>query len=459
MEIAIDILWSQVLERLQLELSRPTFETWIKTASAQSFEHNCLVIRTPNPFARNWLQKYYINTIANVVQDIVGHSVEIYLTVAQGDEASHISDQKVDWDLLPQGNIPPKPTNIQPKTSELNPKYVFSRFVVGANNRMAHAAALAVAESPGMEFNPLFLCGGVGLGKTHLMQAIGHYRLEVFPDSKIFYVSTEKFTNDFITAIGKKDGMQSFREHYRAADILLVDDIQFIEGKEGTQEEFFHTFNTLYEAGKQVVIASDRPPNQIPRLQERLCSRFSMGLIADIQAPDLETRMAILQKKAEYENIRLPRDVIEYIAANYTSNIRELEGALIRALAYISIWGLPMTVENIAPVLEPPMEKLETTPEIILKVVSECLNISIEDLKSNSRRREISWARQIAMYLMRQNTDLSLPRIGEEFGGKDHTTVLYSCEKITQLRDNNPELTQTLKQLNDRIQMNSRPKK
>lgn len=459
MEIAIDILWSQVLERLQRELSRPTFETWIKTASAQSFEHNCLVIRTPNPFARNWLQKYYINTIANVVQDIVGHPVEIYLTVAQGDEASHISDNQVDWDLPPQGNIAPKSTNNQPKTPELNPKYVFSRFVVGANSRMAHAAALAVAESPGMEFNPLFLCGGVGLGKTHLMQAIGHYRLEVFPDSKIFYVSTEKFTNDFITAIGKKDGMQSFRQHYRTADILLVDDIQFIEGKEGTQEEFFHTFNTLYEVGKQVVIASDRPPNQIPRLQERLCSRFSMGLIADIQAPNLETRMAILQKKAEYENIRLPRDVIEYIAANYTNNIRELEGALIRALAYISIWGLPMTVENIAPVLEPPMEKLETTPEIILKVVSESLNISVEDLKGNSRRREISWARQIGMYLMRQNTDLSLPRIGEEFGGKDHTTVKYSCDKITQLRDNNQELTQTLKQLNDRIQMNSRPKR
>ncbi|QSJ17322.1 chromosomal replication initiator protein DnaA [Nostoc sp. UHCC 0702] len=455
MEIPIDSLWSQVLERLQIELSRPTFETWIKTASAERLENNCLVIITPNPFARNWLQKYYINTIANVVRDILGHPIEIYITVAQGDAVAHLGEAEVSWELPNQNvvseNVPKKGQT----TTKLNSKYIFSRFVVGANNRMAHAASLAVAESPGKEFNPLFLCGGVGLGKTHLMQAIGHYRWEIDRDSKIFYVSTEQFTNDLITAI-RNDSMQKFREHYRAADVLLVDDIQFIEGKEYTQEEFFHTFNTLHEAGKQVVIASDRPPNQIPRLQERLCSRFSMGLIADIQTPDLETRMAILQKKAEYDNIRLPRDVIEYIAFHFTSNIRELEGALIRAVAYISIWGLPMTVENIAPVLETPSEKVKATSEAILTVVADAFNVSIEDLKSNSRRREISWARQIGMYLMRQHTDLSLPRIGEEFGGKDHTTVIYSHDKIAQLRESDRSLAQTLRQLSDRINMTSR---
>ncbi|BAY21609.1 chromosomal replication initiator protein DnaA [Calothrix sp. NIES-2100] len=455
MEIPLDNLWSQVLERLQLELSRPTFETWIKTASAERLENNCLVICTPNPFARNWLQKYYINTIANVVQDIFGHPVEIYLTVAQGEAVSHLHEREVAWELPVQSNVSETIAKNKQKTSELNVKYVFSRFVVGANNRMAHAASLAVAEYPGREFNPLFLCGGVGLGKTHLMQAIGHYRWEICPDCKIFYVSTEQFTNDLITAI-RQDSMQSFREHYRAADVLLVDDIQFLEGKEYTQEEFFHTFNTLHEAGKQVVIASDRPPNQIKSLQERLCSRFSMGLIADIQPPDLETRMAILQKKAEYEKILLSRDVIEYIASNYTSNIRELEGALTRAIAYISIWGLPMSVDSIAPVLETPNQKVATTPEVILKVIADVFQVSIEDLKSNSRRREISWARQIGMYLMRQHTDLSLPRIGEEFGGKDHTTVIYSCDKIIQLRDSDRTLANTLRQLSDRINMHSR---
>ncbi|MFM7407939.1 MAG: chromosomal replication initiator protein DnaA [Cuspidothrix sp.] len=455
MEISLDGLWNHVLERLQLELAPPTFETWIKPAYAHHLENNCLVIYAPNPFARNWLQKYYIHTIANVVQDIVGYPVEIYITVVEDNQENKVSyfhEYGVGQELLSISPILTNKAINNQKTSDLNSKYVFSRFVVGPNNRMAHAAALAVAEYPGREFNPLFLCGGVGLGKTHLMQAIGNYRWEICPSSKIFYVSTEQFTNDLISAI-REDSMQSFREHYRAADLLLVDDIQFLEGKEYTQEEFFHTFNTLHESGKQVVIASDRPPNQIPSLQERLCSRFSMGLIADIQTPDLETRMAILQKKAEYENIRLPGEVVEYIASNCTSNIRELEGALIRALAYISIWGLPMTVENLAPILGTPSQKIETTPEIILNIVADTFKIAIEDLKSNSRRREISWARQIGMYLMRQYTNLSLPKIGEEFGGKDHTTVMYSCEKITQLQESDQTLVQTLHQLSDRIQM------
>jgi len=445
-EMSPQQLWSQVQERLQQQLSQPSFETWIETASAEEWNNNSLVIRAPNPFARNWLQKHYITTIAEAVQDIVGQPIEIQIAVAQSDDASLSSSTTNRSDSLPSSRL---------SKSELNPKYVFSRFVVGSNNRMAHAASLAVAEYPGREFNPLFICGGVGLGKTHLMQAIGHYRLEISPDSKIFYVSTEQFTNDLIAAI-RQDSMQHFREHYRAADVLLVDDIQFIEGKEYTQEEFFYTFNTLHEAGKQVVLASDRPPNQIPRCSERLSSRFAMGLIADIQAPDLETRMAILQKQAEYENIRLPREVIEYIATNYTSNIRELEGALIRAVAYTSISGFPITVDNIASALNPPVGKVVASPEAILMAVADTFNVSVEELKGNSRRREISWARQVGMYLMRQHTELSLPRIGEEFGGKDHTTVMYSCEKIEQLQQGDSHLSQTLRQLSDRINLASK---
>ena len=456
---ALEQLWQDVLTKLQAQLSRPTYETWIKPTQAQSLSDDILIISTQNPFARNWLQKHYVCTIATVVQEMLGKPVMVQVTVTPDGHDANLLQPKpeVTW---PSPSALPRPAeaeeNHQPgqedSYNDLNPKAVFSRFVVGSNNRMAHAASLAVAESPGREFNPLFLCGGVGLGKTHLMQAIGHYRREISHKARVAYVSTEQFTNDLITAI-RKDSMQHFRSHYRDVDILLVDDIQFIEGKEYTQEEFFHTFNTLHEAGKQIVLASDRPPNQILRLQERLISRFSMGLIADIQPPDFETRMAILQKKAEYENVRLPREAIEYIASAYTSNIRELEGALIRAIAYTSISGLAMTVENLMPVLNPPTEKVEASPGAVLAAVAEEFKVAIEDLKGASRRREISLARQVGMYLMRQLTDLSLPKIGDEFGGKDHTTVMYSCDKIEKLIKKDPDMDKTIRQLSDRINL------
>ena len=451
MSISAQQLWSQVLERLEQQLNRPTFETWIQTTTIEELRDNSVTVCTPNPFVLNHLQKHYLHVIGSVVAEILGKPVDIYLTLDRGDNTEWIDRNVTITTPRPHND---RSTN---KLTKLNPKYTFYRFVVGPTNRMAHAAALAVAESPGRDFNPLFLCGGVGLGKTHLMQAIGHYHREITTQARVFYISTEQFTNDLIVAI-RNDNMESFRDYYRTADILLVDDIQFIEGKEYTQEEFFHTFNTLHEAGKQVVIASDRPPSQIPQLQERLISRFSMGLIADVQVPDLETRMAILQKKAEYENIRVPKDAIEYIASRCKSNIRELEGAFIRAIAYLSISGLPMTVKNIEPILNPPIEKIAASPETILQVVSQELKIPIEDLKGASRRREISTARQIGMYLMRQHTDLSLPRIGEEFGGKDHTTVMYSCDKISKKVTKDRELNQTIAQLSDRINFASKQK-
>lgn len=446
MNTQVKELWEKTLNTLKGELTEVSFNTWIKSIEPISLEDSNLRLGVPNNFTKDILENRYKDLIINSVKSVSNKTYNIDFFI--------ISEEAIEKDASKKQKEQ-KPTLVvnDEMSAILNPKYTFDSFVIGNSNRFAHAASLAVAESPAKAYNPLFIYGGVGLGKTHLMHAIGHYIQNVNSKSKVVYVSSEKFTNELINSI-KDDKNVEFRNKYRNVDVLLIDDIQFIAGKERTQEEFFHTFNALYEANKQIILSSDRPPKEIPTLEDRLRSRFEWGLIADIQAPDFETRIAILKKKADVENLNIPNDVMVYIATQIKSNIRELEGALIRIVAYSSLTNREINVDLAAEALKDIISSRNTrqiTIELIQDIVSSYYNLKIEDFKSSRRTRNVSFPRQIAMYLCRKLTDTSLPKIGEEFGGRDHTTVIHAYEKISQSLKKDENLQSTVAELTKKI--------
>ncbi|WP_147535988.1 chromosomal replication initiator protein DnaA [Bacillus marasmi] len=440
-------LWNKALATIETKISKPSFETWLKSTKAHSLQGDTLTITAPNEFARDWLEERYSQLIAGILLEITGEELSVRFIIPQNQREEDID--------LP---VPPKKSKKEEDVAELpqsllNPKYLFDTFVIGSGNRFAHAASLAVAEAPAKAYNPLFIYGGVGLGKTHLMHAIGHYVLDHNPQAKVVYLSSEKFTNEFINSIRDNKAVE-FRNKYRNVDVLLIDDIQFLAGKESTQEEFFHTFNTLHEESKQIIISSDRPPREIPTLEDRLRSRFEWGLITDITPPDLETRIAILRKKAKAEGLDIPNEVMLYIANQIDSNIRELEGALIRVVAYSSLINKDINADLAAEALKdiiPTSKPKVITIQEIQRVVGEHFNIKLEDFKAKKRTKSVAFPRQIAMYLSRELTDFSLPKIGEEFGGRDHTTVIHAHEKISKLLQTDPQLQKQLKEINEML--------
>lgn len=414
--------WQSVLGQLQMEMPRASFDTWVRDTKPVSYHNGRLTIGVRNAYARDWLENRLASTVNRLLVSILNGSVSVSFIVNGNDKETEAEESRVSQ---PEA-LPVIEQNLRNTT--LNPRYVFENFVVGSGNRLAHAACLAVAEKPARAYNPLFLYGGVGLGKTHLLHAIGnacHSR-----GLSVLYVSSEEFTNDMITAI-RTHTTQAFREKYRSIDVLLIDDIQFIAGKESTQEEFFHTFNTLHGQDKQIIVSSDRPPKSLVTLEERLRSRFEWGLTADIQPPDLETRLAILRSKAERTGRQVSDDILESIARRVQSNIRELEGALNRIIAYADLSGAALTPSLVEMALADLMpRKKNIPPSKILEVVAEMEGVNVDDLLGQKRSAKIAIPRQLAMYILRQYIEISLPQVGEILGGRDHTTVMYATKKV-----------------------------
>ena len=448
-------VWRAALGELQVSLSPANFETWLRDTQLVDVDEQRFRIAVPNGFAKDWLESRYRSLISQTLARIVGYSVQVEFvissaadTAGEADGAGPATSTAASSSGGSSGGerqqVRLEPTRVggEGGTTFINPRYTFSNFIVGSANRLAHAASLSVAERPGHAYNPLFLYGGVGLGKTHLMHAIGNQVIAKFPRKRVVYATSEKFTNEFIASI-QQGKIDEFRARYRRIDLLLIDDIQFIADKERTQEEFFHTFNAIHEDGKQIVLSSDRPPKAILTLEERLRSRFEWGLIADLTAPDLETRIAILRAKAEEGAVPITSDVIEFIARKVVSNIRELEGALNRIVAYASMGAMPIGIELAQAVLSNVLynpKKRQVTPERIAKVVSEYYSVPMDALQGQKRDKAIVVPRQIAMFLMREETDVSLLRIGAELGGRDHSTVLHACDKINREVAVNDEL-------------------
>jgi chromosomal replication initiator protein len=442
-------IWAGASGHLKDEVSQGNFHAWFGRTRALALDGDTLVLTVPSPFAKQWIEARYLDLLRRAVGEAAGRSLDVALLAADEDDGP---EPAVEVIADPRASDGAEPDESGAPRTPFHPKYSFDSFVIGSSNRFAHAAALAAAEAPAQAYNPLFVYGGAGLGKTHLLHAVGRYVQEFHPRLSVRYVSTEQFMNDFILAVQRRT-MPGFHARYRQADLLLIDDIQFLEGKERTQEEFFHTFNALHPSS-QIVITSDRPPKKIPTLEERLRTRFEWGLITDIQPPDLETRLAILQKKSESEQLQVPGEVMDFIASRIQTNIRELEGALIRVAAYASLTRSEMTLALTQDVLQsllPDATEARVTPDLAISVAAEYFDVTPDEIRSTSRSRPLVTARQTAMYLCRELTDLSLPEIGRRFGGRDHSTVIYATNKVREQLKQSESVYEQVRELTTRI--------